>query len=1232
MENLLKSYLKEAPGSREIICRIFGMLWPPDAISFSAVSRDASAVARSFLFAELMLSSFINRVYNRTDALASATTSKEKKEGGSMSNGHVIGTSRSSAGIINNNFSGQSGQNSQNSQNTGGTNSNATSTTSNDMNNTDNILHKIGIQDIVSPLEAFEDAWLLLARRLPSYPTGIDVASLTMEPRNIRPLVSNKSKGVDKDKVVVVYGGRKKESHKGSAVIATDDHFPCIPGTYTHPRHKSEGQLQAWERLPLVELQKTKKEGVVTRQLAPFTRVLCTGNGKTIAYLSCIAYFEVNILVNQGYRAMDDIRRFSIGIACSLFPLRKKQLGCDQYSFGYHREGSLVHANRKFAQMPPYGSGDTIGCGLVYPPLANEPIAKIFFTKNGELVGLFDMGVESLLSLPWFPALGLTPSIPMEFNFGFSRPFDFNLVDFEQENIANNFAGKSWEHYLSVCAEHEMNLYPNKYVGHPLYHNAYFSRHWALGTTNNDSNAATSENNNTSGSKNDTGLRYDLSGTKVGASYPLMTDFSDVHMDLASSVLQSPTALPVTGAGNDGTQKQYVKCLPSTSHSLYLDQDIRAATWAGINDTKRVTFQWSDASWEGSAEADGEDDGDDEDDSDLDGDSDVIMNGDTTSYGLGVKKEGANGLGTLGGGMNFPIPKEPVSDLYPGVWQPTGLRLGYGAIARDFRGSSNATGSSIDTCADTRMSSPAGNHRKASHSHRTTGHERRGHSHKGRRRDHYNSAGSNTDMDGGSEPLSRERDPRLRKHHNHNHSHSRQMNSNQAGGAIPVSGYSDGTGGSSHSMMSQLHNNFSSPINTEMAPPLSTGPPLNAMTLRDMGRFQGNMSTSDLDTIHSMRSGHSYSLDSVGVVYDGENDDEDDEDSIADSMAVEVVSVDDLGSYLGYGGNTPSESEIDDEEGDSVAATGYSRASSHSDFEAISSYRDHVRSPWGSGESSADGSLGEGMTASALGVQDSVQEDGRGNQGMALHLSHDTSTIKMRERRYSTSVDRDTDGYDGASERGGFADDIGTDVDAYEEHSQSGAVDDISKDEGELSSVTTTPFRESNTANHSLNHFQPRSSDHASSAGRSTDMNASNTLESSLFSNPFSTQHHGDSILTNSDHWPNSRVPTPAGSVNSHTSALSVPESNRSYGDSHASHASASINSTTSYGGGHQDSLSTTPVASNDGGGLYGLNSNGTASSGTRANRSLSPSADNKESKSKRRRLMNGNQEGRKES
>ncbi len=70
---------------------------------------------------------------------------------------------------------------------------------------------------------------------------------------------------------------------------------------------------------------------------------------------------------------MDDIRRFSVGLACSLFPLKKQQLGYDHHAFGYNREGSLVHGNRRFARMPAYKSGDTIGCGLAYPPLTNGP-------------------------------------------------------------------------------------------------------------------------------------------------------------------------------------------------------------------------------------------------------------------------------------------------------------------------------------------------------------------------------------------------------------------------------------------------------------------------------------------------------------------------------------------------------------------------------------------------------------------------------------------------------------------------------------------------------------------------------------------------------------------------------------------------------------------------------------------------------------------------------------------
>jgi len=242
--------------------------------------------------------------------------------------------------------------------------------------------------------------FLLFARRLPSWPTGIDVTSLVQEPRNVK-ILSDGAPG----NLCAVYGGRRKESHKGYAVVATDDHFPCLPGAFTQPRHKNEGEMQAWERLPRVELQKAKKESVVSRSMAPFTRLLQLHGEQKIATLSCVAYFEATVHQNTGYSAMDDIRRFSVGLACALFPLRKKQLGFDNYSFAYHRDGHFVHGNRRCGQMTAYSPGDTVGCGLVYPPLTGVNYGKIFFTKNGDVVGMFDMGVEGLLSLPWFPAV-----------------------------------------------------------------------------------------------------------------------------------------------------------------------------------------------------------------------------------------------------------------------------------------------------------------------------------------------------------------------------------------------------------------------------------------------------------------------------------------------------------------------------------------------------------------------------------------------------------------------------------------------------------------------------------------------------------------------------------------------------------------------------------------------------------------------------------------------------------
>ena len=320
--------------------------------------------------------------------------------------------------------------------------------------------------------------FLMFSRRLPSWPTGIDTTSLIQFPRNVSILKGN---------LCALYGGRRKESHKGYTVVATDDHFPCLPGAFTQPRHKNEGEMQAWERLPRVELQKARKESVVCRSVAPFTRMLVQHQqpGYKVASLSCIAYYEANVHLNQGYSAMDGFRRFSIGLACALFPLRKKQLGFDNYSFGYHRDGHFVHGNRRCAHLAAYSPGDTVGCGLIYPPLTGINFGKIFFTKNGDLVGIFDMGVEGLLALPWFPALGLAPSIPMEFNFGTVRPFLFDVVAFEARLLSDAVPNASPSFYSSLALEQESSLWLPR---HPVFHDAYFSqkrdlaRHFSTGS------------------------------------------------------------------------------------------------------------------------------------------------------------------------------------------------------------------------------------------------------------------------------------------------------------------------------------------------------------------------------------------------------------------------------------------------------------------------------------------------------------------------------------------------------------------------------------------------------------------------------------------------------------------------------------------------------------------------------------------------------------------------------
>ena len=95
------------------------------------------------------------------------------------------------------------------------------------------------------------------------------------------------------------------------------------------------------------------KEDAIHRSIAPFTKVCKTDDDKEISILSCIAYFEVKIHEDNTSNSNNDTHsgthnassknNFSIGLACPLFPLRRKHPGFDNYSFGYHCDGKYYY-------------------------------------------------------------------------------------------------------------------------------------------------------------------------------------------------------------------------------------------------------------------------------------------------------------------------------------------------------------------------------------------------------------------------------------------------------------------------------------------------------------------------------------------------------------------------------------------------------------------------------------------------------------------------------------------------------------------------------------------------------------------------------------------------------------------------------------------------------------------------------------------------------------------------
>jgi len=124
----------------------------------------------------------------------------------------------------------------------------------------------------------------------------------------------------------------------------------------------------------------------------------------------------------------------------------RRQVGWCKHSWGLHGDdGQLYHARgfgvpfhaltlgdparrtreRGAPQSVCFGAGDTVGCGVVVLPVAGGFLRGIFFTVNGDFLGI-GFRLEASVSRLLHPCFGIDAHWPIVVNFG-AQPFSFDV-------------------------------------------------------------------------------------------------------------------------------------------------------------------------------------------------------------------------------------------------------------------------------------------------------------------------------------------------------------------------------------------------------------------------------------------------------------------------------------------------------------------------------------------------------------------------------------------------------------------------------------------------------------------------------------------------------------------------------------------------------------------------------------------------------------------------------------
>ncbi|KAI9796865.1 MAG: hypothetical protein M1833_005914 [Piccolia ochrophora] len=166
------------------------------------------------------------------------------------------------------------------------------------------------------------------------------------------------------------------------------------------------------------------EDGTELKFVGDFNRTMVLANHPIPAGVERF-YFEVDIQKNDGENPENPFPCFGIGFATQ--PARLDQMpgwhNPVAPSWAYHGDDGCLFANSNTTwkpYTPPYGPGDTVGCGVIYQDGVN---GTIFYTRNGKPLGVaFEKDVKGRL----YPTIAVAEQGTSRGNFGNDlqgRPF-----------------------------------------------------------------------------------------------------------------------------------------------------------------------------------------------------------------------------------------------------------------------------------------------------------------------------------------------------------------------------------------------------------------------------------------------------------------------------------------------------------------------------------------------------------------------------------------------------------------------------------------------------------------------------------------------------------------------------------------------------------------------------------------------------------------------------------------